>query len=293
MSNSRQAPVRRLAVWATALILLFTALLVWVAVEHGRPLSWDRTLHAAALQHRTQLLIVAAKPVSVGVEVVAYTLSALGGVLLFHPRSWWRGALIGIGTLIVGQVLRVGLAALIARPRPPRADWAATAAGYSFPSGHTVSATLAAGLLCLGLLRTDPSARRIAGMGVALCWAVLDGASRVYQGVHWPSDVLAGWLFGSALILLLPQSCAPTGFPRGRHLARNARRDRQCLRRTPSRVALRGHRRGRGRRPSVLVGLRGPTGGAGPGDRGVGPVHLRGEDRRTGPVAGECPGRWT
>jgi len=61
MSNSRQAPVRRLAVWATALILLFTALLVWVAVEHGRPLSWDRTLHATALQHRTQLLIVAAK----------------------------------------------------------------------------------------------------------------------------------------------------------------------------------------------------------------------------------------
>jgi membrane-associated phospholipid phosphatase len=106
-------------------------------------------------------------------------------------------------TLIVGQVLRVGLAALIARDRPPRADWAATAAGYSFPSGHTVSATLAAGLLCLGLLRAVRSAWRIAGIAVAVCWAIPDGVSRVYQGVHWPSDVLAGWLFGSALILLV------------------------------------------------------------------------------------------
>jgi len=202
-TDSREASVRRPAAWATVLALLFTGLLVWVALTHGRPLSWDRTLHAAALQHRAPPLTAAAKPVSVGVEVVAYTVSAVGGALLLRSWSWWRGALIGVGALIVGQVLRVGLAALIARDRPPRADWAATAAGYSFPSGHTVSATLAAGLLCLGLLRTIRSAWRIAGIAVALCWAILDGASRVYQGVHWPSDVLAGWLFGSALILLV------------------------------------------------------------------------------------------
>jgi membrane-associated phospholipid phosphatase len=203
MTDSQEGAVRRSAVWAAALALLFTGLLVWVALHHGRPLSWDRTLHAAALKHRAQPLIAAAKPVSVGIEVVAYTVSAVGGVLLLRLRSWWRGALVGVSALIVGQVLRVGLAALIARDRPPRADWAATAAGYSFPSGHTVSATLAAGLLCLGLLRTVHSAWRIVGIAVALCWAIADGVSRVYQGVHWPSDVLAGWLFGGALILLL------------------------------------------------------------------------------------------
>jgi membrane-associated phospholipid phosphatase len=203
MTASREASVRHSGLWASVLALLFTGLLVWVALNHGRPLGWDRTLHAAALQHRTPWLIAAAKPVSVGIEVVAYTVSAVGGVLLLRSRSWWRGALVGVGILIVGQVLRVGLAALIARARPPRADWAATAAGFSFPSGHTVSATLAAGLLCLGLLRTVHSAWRVAGFAVALCWAILDGVSRVYQGVHWPSDVLAGWLFGSALILLV------------------------------------------------------------------------------------------
>jgi membrane-associated phospholipid phosphatase len=203
MTASREAPVRRLAVSAAVLALVFAGLLLWVALNHGRPLSWDGALHAAALQHRAKPLIAAARPVSVGVEVVAYTLSAVGGVLLLRRRSWWLGALAGVGALVVGQVLRVGLAALVARNRPPRADWAATAAGYSFPSGHTVSATLAAGLLCLGLLRTARCAWQIAGIAAALCWAILDGVSRVYQGVHWPSDVVAGWLFGSMLILLV------------------------------------------------------------------------------------------
>jgi undecaprenyl-diphosphatase len=197
------APVRRPALGAAVLALLFTGLLVWVALDHGRPLSWDRGLHVAALQHRTQLLVAAARPISVGAEVVAYTVSAVGGVLLLRPRSWWLGAVAGVGVLVAGQVLRVGLAALVARDRPPRADWSATAAGYSFPSGHTVSATLAAGLLCLGLLHAVRSAWRVVGIVVAACWAVLDGASRVYQGVHWPSDVLAGWLFGGAVVLLV------------------------------------------------------------------------------------------
>jgi membrane-associated phospholipid phosphatase len=203
MTASREAPVRRLAVSAAVLALLFAGLLVWLALNHGRPLSGDAALQAAVLRHRATPLVAAARPVSVGVEVVAYTLSAVGGVLLLRRRSWWLGALAGVGALVVGQVLRVGLAALVARDRPPRADWAASAAGYSFPSGHTVSATLAAGLLCLGLLRTARRAWRIAGIAVALCWAVLDGVSRIYQGVHWPSDVLAGWLFGSMLILLI------------------------------------------------------------------------------------------
>ena len=85
-TESRAESVRRSAVWATVLALLFTGLLVWVALNHGRPLSWDRTLHDAALKHRAQRLIAAAKPVSVGVEVVAYAVSAVGGVLLLRLR---------------------------------------------------------------------------------------------------------------------------------------------------------------------------------------------------------------
>src|SRR4051795_8050857 len=106
-------PARRGAVSAGVSALLFAGLLVWVALNHGHPLSWDGALHAAALRHRAKPLIAAARPVSVGAEVVAYPLSAAAGVLLLRPRSWWLGAVAGVGVLVLGQVLRVGLAALI------------------------------------------------------------------------------------------------------------------------------------------------------------------------------------
>src|SRR4051812_12158433 len=57
--DSREPSVRRSVVWATLLALLFTGLLVWVVLNHGRPMSWDRTLHAAALKHRAQPLVAA------------------------------------------------------------------------------------------------------------------------------------------------------------------------------------------------------------------------------------------
>ncbi|WP_198545971.1 phosphatase PAP2 family protein [Actinacidiphila yeochonensis] len=89
--------------------------------------------------------------------------------------------------------------------RPPAADWAAHAAGYAFPSGHTSSSAVAAGLLAWGLLRALPPAAGRAGAALCVLAAVAVGCTRVYLGVHWPSDVIGGWLFaGCWLALVLP-----------------------------------------------------------------------------------------
>ncbi|MEV8610035.1 phosphatase PAP2 family protein [Amycolatopsis sp. NPDC051373] len=106
------------------------------------------------------------------------------------------------GVVGLGVLCRFGLSALIARPRPPETDWAAAASGQSFPSGHTSDAILAAGVLArlaAQRLRDRPVLRAtlwiIAGTYVvAIAW------TRVYLGVHWPTDVIGSIAFGTAWV---------------------------------------------------------------------------------------------
>jgi undecaprenyl-diphosphatase len=195
------------------LAVALAALIGWVAVHHGRPLQWDLALHAAAVRHRTPGLTTAAIAVTTTAEAFAYVAAAAGALLAVRPRPWWLGALTGAVVLAVGQLLRVGLATWIGRARPPMSDWARAADGFALPSGHTTTATLAAGLLGLGLIRSLRGARRAACVTLAAGWAVAVGLTRIYLGVHWPTDVLGGWLFGALLTVL---AAGLTGVVRGR-----------------------------------------------------------------------------
>lgn len=103
--------------------------------------------------------------------------------------------------LTVGQLARTALSYSIDRARPPRGDWLVFAPGRAMPSGHSATSVMAYGLLVMLVwsLLTTSVQRRAAVIGVAVI-AVLVGASRVYLGVHWPSDVIAGWAFGAAWV---------------------------------------------------------------------------------------------
>jgi undecaprenyl-diphosphatase len=202
-------PARRLGVSAGVLGAALAGLIGWVAVHHRRPLSWDLALHSAALAHRTSVLTAVALAVTGSAEKLAYVVAAVGGLLALRPRPWWLGALSGAAVLGLGQLLRIGVADWIRRPRPPSADWAAPAGGFALPSGHTTAATLAAGLLCWGLARTRSRGWRALGIVAAVCWAVAVGGTRVYLGVHWPTDVVGGWLLGTLLTVLAAAALLP------------------------------------------------------------------------------------
>jgi membrane-associated phospholipid phosphatase len=103
---------------------------------------------------------------------------------------------------------RYGLSVLIARDRPPQADWAYHAWGYAFPSGHAFDAALAAGLtgLLLGRRLDLHPVARAAGWAAVIVYAVAVAATRLYLGVHWPSGILGSWVFARYGLLLPPGS---------------------------------------------------------------------------------------
>ncbi len=128
------------------------------------------------------------------------TLATLGYLLLAGKRA--TAALVAVAVL-GGTLLSSLLKAGFERPRPDLVAHLVEVSSQSFPSGH---ATLSAVTwLTLGtLLATVQSRRRLKAyvLGVAIAVTLLVGTSRVYLGVHWPTDVIAGWCIGTAWALL-------------------------------------------------------------------------------------------
>jgi len=120
----------------------------------------------------------------------------LAGFFLVRRQWYYAGVLaaVVIGQTLLSNVLKV----LFARERPDFLPHLVEASSKSFPSGHATSA--AAVYLTLGLLLAniaETRAQRTYILACAITLAILIGASRVYLGVHYPSDVLAGWSLGA------------------------------------------------------------------------------------------------
>jgi membrane-associated phospholipid phosphatase len=192
----------------TAAILAFLALVPFallVALVSGgwAPLreldqSVTRDLHIWALSHHgwTEAAlwwttIFSPNPLRLAALVLVIWLIRRGA----RPLALWVAT-----TMVVGGVLGGVLKLLVGRLRPELLDPVARASGHSFPSGHALNATLAAAVFVLVLLPVVRGGRRWLLWGAAIAVAVLTGLTRIVIGVHWTSDVVAGWLLGVAVV---------------------------------------------------------------------------------------------
>jgi undecaprenyl-diphosphatase len=202
--RTRRVPLPVLT--AATCAVLFTVLAVIVAVRHGTPFGLDHSANLWAADHRPPAARTAARAVTAtGTGVFPYVCAVVAGVIAagreLRRRLW--AVLVALVVLGLGQAVRYGLMHAIGRPRPPVADWATYASGFAFPSGHSTTSALAAGLLIWAVVHAvRPSATRNAVVAVPVCWAVAVGLSRIYLGVHWVTDVLGGWLFAAAWVCL-------------------------------------------------------------------------------------------
>jgi undecaprenyl-diphosphatase len=195
--------MRASAVWLTWAGLLAGSVALTVVVS-----SYPSPDAEADVIRAVQAWPVPGRAFSRAVRAVTTTpfVLAVGAALV--AALWWRGARREAMTLamlfIVLPAAQAGLKVLVDRPRPDDALVRAEVSSPSFPAGHVMGPTVVYGsLLFLGVVSVRWSRWwRL----IAVAWPVMvlatTGIVNVYLGVHWPTDVLSGYLWG--LVLLLP-----------------------------------------------------------------------------------------
>ncbi|MEU1187475.1 phosphatase PAP2 family protein [Streptomyces sp. NPDC005859] len=206
-SPPRFSPLRTALRTALALGLCSALLLVLVTAEWHPLISVDgdisRTTHRWAVADPDVTQICRILTDWVWDPLTMRLLGAVVAVwLVWRYADWWTAGWL-VATSAVGTLIQQGLKAGADRARPVWPDPVDSAHYAAYPSGHALTATVVFGLLLWVLHRhgVAPVLWRTA-LAVAVVSVVGVGLTRIWLGVHWPSDVLGGWLLGAMLVAL-------------------------------------------------------------------------------------------
>jgi undecaprenyl-diphosphatase len=187
---------------ATAIVtLIFFGWLADEALE-GDAQHFDDVTRAAVHQFASPLLTAIMRGFSFVGSTIALSLGTVLVVSEFARRKWGREAKLFAITMIGAGLLNITLKLAFKRPRPVPFFNLSPPETYSFPSGHSLTSAVFFGALAAILTARIKSKRvRVAMWIVAASMFLLIGLSRIYLGVHYTTDVIAG--FAAALIWIL------------------------------------------------------------------------------------------
>ena len=206
--RSRLRANPRLATWLVGAGVVACAMaaggLADSALEGDGLAARDTSIASAVVAHRSDVWTSLAQAASLAggeVSIALLSLAVTAGLMIARRR---REAVVFAVAMCGTAVLVLGIKHLIMRSRPGQ-DYLLGPVdhGYSFPSGHTLfSAVFLSLVVWLLLPHLAPRWRPLA-LGTALLLGFAVGASRVYLGYHWTTDVLASWLIATAWLGLL------------------------------------------------------------------------------------------
>jgi undecaprenyl-diphosphatase len=127
--------------------------------------------------------------------VLGLVVLSVVGFLLLQAR--YHTAIVVLATAISGELANYVMKNLFLRPRPDVVPHLRDVASTSFPSGHAMESAIIYLTLGAMLMRlAERPITKIYCIGMAIFLTLIVGISRVYLGVHYPTDVAAGWMFG-------------------------------------------------------------------------------------------------
>ena len=218
-------PVRPVRATPGAWLVLFAGVVVLFGVVLGATIAsgewlataerpdgstaFDRSVTSWMVDHRASGATLIARVFSaVGSQKALVPIVAIVALALIRQRGWRSLGLLGVAW--GGAILLYSLAKhAVGRPRPPADLWLVHVAGKAFPSGHAVQSLSTFVALAFAATLVRPS-HRLLWTAVAILLATGVGVSRIYLGVHWTSDVIAGWgvaaLWVAALLWLFDRA---------------------------------------------------------------------------------------
>ncbi|GHE64010.1 hypothetical protein GCM10019059_24470 [Camelimonas fluminis] len=201
-------------------LLLVSFLIGWLALG-GASVTWEAGILRALRQPDNPALGVGPSGTAVGFWLVSFLgsyawLSAMAAAgCAFLAATGRRRLALAVLCAVASAILAaLALKVLAGRPRPEVVPHLGGFTGASFPSSHAMLSIAVYGTLAVALAASRTS-RWLACLA-AIALAAVIGFSRLYLGVHWPTDVLAGWCLGGAWLLGFTWFCGPSGAGRAR-----------------------------------------------------------------------------
>ena len=191
----RALTLRTFGMFALALVASLAFVVIAGALRRDALQHSDITIELAVHRLDSALLDVIAKTATfIGSNVIVLSLAGLVTFLAIRHHKRVAAVVMLVDALVV-EISDGLLKLAFHRERPRLFDKIALPSDYSFPSGHAMDAMGVYGVIAAVLICIYPDAKKPIAISAGVLIALI-GLSRVYLGVHWPSDVLAGFLGG-------------------------------------------------------------------------------------------------
>lgn len=197
MKGNKMADRKKIRIMAGS-FLGFLIVLYFVLTRES--LALDTFITTAVYEVRTDFLTAVLKMITYLGNWQSIVILCLFLLIIRKTRKQF-GIPVTVSALTV-TLLNKGIKIMVQRPRPDVSYHLIEQGGYSFPSGHSITSLAVFGMLVY-LIQIHVTDRKRANILTVFCSVpmIFIGISRVYLGVHYPSDVLGGWLLGMTVLM--------------------------------------------------------------------------------------------